>query len=62
MIEVLLIGAAGVIIYLVAHTIVVRVEAWRGEPLGASRMVLFFGIFFVLLLGAFELIPRMTGA
>jgi hypothetical protein len=61
MAQIALVGVVGVVIYLITHFIVMRIEAWRNEPLGPARMVVFFVIFFVLLLGAFEVIPLVIG-
>lgn len=61
MFEILLFGLALVVIYLIAHLAVTRLELWLGKPLGVWRTLAFFGVFFVLLLGAFELIPWLLG-
>jgi hypothetical protein len=61
MLEILLFGAALVVIYFVSHTVVMRVEQWRGSPLGPWRSVLFFGVFLLLTLLAFQLLPMLLG-
>jgi hypothetical protein len=61
MLEILLFGAALVAIYFMAHTVVMQVERWRGKALGAWRTGLFFSVFLLLTLGAFQLIPLLLG-
>ncbi len=62
MFEILLFGLLAVLIYLIAHVTVTRLEQWVGKPLGVWRTLAFFGVFFVLLLGAMELIPWLLGS
>jgi multisubunit Na+/H+ antiporter MnhB subunit len=62
MLEILLFGVALVVIYLVSHTLVMRVERWRGRPLGGWRSVLFFAVFLLLTLIAFQLLPMLLGS
>lgn len=61
MFEILLFGLALVVIYLIAHVIVIRVEKWVGKPLGIWRSIAFFGVFFILLLSVMELLPWLLG-
>lgn len=58
----MLFGLLLVAFYLIAHTVTVRVERWRGEPLGGWRGLVFFCVFLALLLTAIELVPRLFGA
>lgn len=61
MFEILLFGLALVVIYLIAHVIVIRVEKWVGKPLGIWHSIAFFGVFFILLLSVMELLPWLLG-
>lgn len=42
MLEILLLGLAGVVVYLVTHFLVTRAEVMVGVPLGHWRSVMFF--------------------
>ncbi len=57
-INILLFGALVVAIYMIAHVITMQAERWYGQPMGIWRSVLFFGIFFILLLVAMQLLPQ----
>lgn len=59
MLEILLTGVVLVINYFIAHQVVVRVERHRQQPLGALRTLLFFGVFLLLTLLAFQLLPLL---
>jgi hypothetical protein len=59
LLEIALLGLVVVVVYLGSHAIVIRIERWWGQPLGFWRTALFFCVFLVLALAAFEFIPRM---
>lgn len=50
MVDILLFGALLVAIYVISDALTLRIERWRGTPLGAWRSGLFFVLFLVLLL------------
>jgi len=60
MLQILLLGLAVVVIYLVSHFLVTKAEAMAGVQLGYWRTVLFFVVFLGLLLAAMEIMPRLV--
>lgn len=61
MAEILLLGLAVVVVYLAAHYAVTGLEQWLGRALGVWRTVVFFGIFFLLILVAMQVVPLLLG-
>lgn len=59
MLEILLLGLAVVVIYLVTHFLVTKAEAMAGVPLGYWRSVMFFVVFLGLLLTVMQILPRV---
>jgi Na+-transporting NADH:ubiquinone oxidoreductase subunit NqrE len=59
MLEILLLGLAVVVIYLVTHFLVTKAEAMAGVPLGYWRTVMFFVVFLGLLLAVMQILPRL---
>jgi hypothetical protein len=59
MLEILLLGLAVVVIYLVTHFLVTKAEAMAGVPLGYWRTVMFFVVFLGLLLTVMQILPRL---
>jgi hypothetical protein len=59
MLEILLTGVVLVLNYFIAHHVVLRVERQRGTPLGALRTLVFFAVFLLLTLLAFQLLPLL---
>jgi Na+-transporting NADH:ubiquinone oxidoreductase subunit NqrE len=59
MLEILLVGLAVVVIYLVSHFLVTKAELMAGVQLGYWRTVMFFVVFLGLLLATLELMPRL---
>lgn len=60
MLQILLLGLAVVVIYLVSHFLVTKAEAMAGVQLGYWRTVVFFVVFLGLLLAAMEIMPRLV--
>ena len=58
MLQILLLGLAVVVVYLVSHFLVMKAEAMAGVPLGYWRTIMFFVVFLGLLLAALEWLPR----
>jgi hypothetical protein len=62
MLQILLLGLAIVVVYLVSHFLVTKAEALAGVQLGYWRTVVFFVVFLALLLAALEVVPRFFPA
>jgi hypothetical protein len=62
MLQILLSGLLVVVVYLLSHLVVTRVEAWIGIPLGYWRALMFFVVFLALMLAALALLPQFLPA
>lgn len=60
MLQILLLGLAVVVVYLVSHFLVMKAEAMAGVQLGVWRTVVFFVVFLGLLLAVLEILPRFV--
>lgn len=60
MLQILLLGLAVVVVYLVSHFLVMKAEAMAGVQLGVWRTVVFFVVFLGLLLAVLEFLPRFV--
>lgn len=60
MIEILYFTLTGILVYFLADWIVRKIEQSRGTVL-PQRQVVFFAVFLVLILLAFEIVPRLAG-
>jgi uncharacterized membrane protein YjdF len=58
--EILYFTLTGILVYLLADWIIRRIERSRGRVL-EQRQVVFFAIFLILILVAFEIVPRIVG-
>lgn len=62
MFQIMLLGLLVVVIYLLSHLVVTRVEAWIGIPLGYWRALMFFAVFLALMLAALALLSLFLPA
>lgn len=62
MLQIMLLGLLVVVVYMLSHLVVTRVEAWVGIPLGYWRALMFFAVFLILMLAALALLPQFLPA